>query len=434
MDAYNIKLLDVDIVAREFEEHRRLEQQAKEREARASRIQAPRNAYLREDLSAKNLSLDPERQNGLPTWQEKEIQRRPRKKRVWIALVIIAIAAVIAGTAGGIGGDSSSGDQRAEEQQSVGLLHSSRLAALNYTDEAGHENHQVYFQASGLDIYQANWNSTALKWQTSRVTGADCDVKNSTPIAANVYWDSSDEMGFHVYYLDSKNVIQRRWSSLKDGVWHGEQNGTVVTAANSDLASQGSICYRCMQDDMVIFQNDTGSLQMRTVVNGTWTTPEQSVVASNVTQGSGFAIVPQFSIDPLTFLVFYHDSEKQTLEGTLWNGTAWNAWLFDSNLWPPVSMAAFAVGWDRSSRRASKLQVLATDSEGLLAFTGWNRTNGWTVPTTNEKFLEYMMVATNEAGRFYGVTRPDEEHEEIHLTEWAYDYDGTYEWIGNVGF
>ncbi|KAK7613330.1 hypothetical protein BKA81DRAFT_231578 [Phyllosticta paracitricarpa] len=429
MDDYDIKLLDVDIVAREFEEHRRLEQHSAENTPHVSHVQAPRNAYFREDVPAADPSLDPEsRRSSLPSWQEKGVKRKPRRKRVGILLVIIALAG-IAGIAGGLGGYYSKNRQY---QQSISLLQSSRLSALNFTDASGHENHQVYYQSNGLDIFQASWNTTTLEWQTSKVTGADCDVKNNTPIAANVYWDSNDEMGFHVYYLDSENMIQRRWSSLRDGVWYGEQNGTVVAAASSDLASQGSTCYRCLQDDLVIFQDDTGKLQMSSVVNGTWKTPEKSIVASNVSEGTGFAVVPQFSVHPATFAVFYHDSKKRTLEGTLWNGTAWNPWLFDSSLWPPVSMAAFAFGWDKAQKRASKLQILATNSEGLLAFTSWNTTNGWTVPTTNAKFLEYTMVATNEAGRFYGITRPDDEHEAVHLTQWAYDNDGNYEWIGNV--
>ncbi|KAK7542692.1 uncharacterized protein J3D65DRAFT_225468 [Phyllosticta citribraziliensis] len=429
MDGYDIKLLDVDIVAREFEEHRRLEQQIADKTRHASYVQAPRNTHFREDVPVADPSPDLEsRRSSLPSWQEKNVQRRPRRKRVGILLLIIALAG-IAGIAGGFGGYYS---KNQKYQQSISLLQSSRLSALNFTDVSGHENHLVYYQANGLDIFQAMWNSTTLEWQTSRVTGADCDVKNNTPIAANVYWKSNDEMGFHVYYLDSQNVIQRRWSSLEDGVWYGAQNGTVVAAASSDLASQGSTCYKCLQDDMIIFQDDAGNLQMSSVVNGTWNTPEKSVVASNVSQGTGFAVVPQFSINPTTFAVFYHDSKKQTLEGTLWNGTTWNPWLFDSNLWPPMSMAAFAFGWDKSQKRASKLQILATNSEGLLAFTNWNTTSGWTVPTTNAKFLEYTTVATNEAGRFYGITRPDNEHEVVHLTQWAYDDDGNYEWIGNV--
>lgn len=79
------------------------------------------------------------------------------------------------------------------------LLSKSMLASLNYTDSNDVAHYRVYFQVSTKAIYQSAWNSSVQTWTVSPVTTSDklvdsstnLDVKEQTPIAADVYWHSA---------------------------------------------------------------------------------------------------------------------------------------------------------------------------------------------------------------------------------------------------
>jgi hypothetical protein len=66
----------------------------------------------------------------------------------------------------------------------------SKLATINYTGANKIDHYRVYYQISTKDIHQLAWNSSGRTWAALPVT-TDLDVKEQTPISANIYWHSA---------------------------------------------------------------------------------------------------------------------------------------------------------------------------------------------------------------------------------------------------
>lgn len=90
----------------------------------------------------------------------------------------------------GSGGSSGSDDSSSNSTSSVGILATSNIGSLNFTDQYGFENHMVFYQRSDKVLMQSSWNSSGTTWQ-SAVANKNTDIKEGTPISNSLFWHSN---------------------------------------------------------------------------------------------------------------------------------------------------------------------------------------------------------------------------------------------------
>ncbi|KAF2135349.1 uncharacterized protein K452DRAFT_29432 [Aplosporella prunicola CBS 121167] len=131
-----------------------------------------------------------------------------RKRTFWIALVVALLVIIGVAVGAGVGAtrnkdsdDSSSSSGASSSNSSTrGIISTSRLAAANYTDAAGVEHSQLYYQDVSLDIWMADWSEKNNNWTLGKLqpndNTSDITPRNGTPIAAYNFWYSEEVRPF----------------------------------------------------------------------------------------------------------------------------------------------------------------------------------------------------------------------------------------------
>lgn len=142
-----------------------------------------------------------------------------RERVFWIVFavvitLVVVVGAVVGGIVGGLQASKTTssplGTPTPSSNSSLPLANNSapaptvlvsksKLASLNCTDLNDVAHYRVYFQVSTKAIYQSAWNSSVQTWAVSPVTTSDkfvdsntnLDIKEQTPIAADVHWHSA---------------------------------------------------------------------------------------------------------------------------------------------------------------------------------------------------------------------------------------------------
>lgn len=192
------------------------------------------------------------------------------------------------------------------------LLDHSGLAALNWTDPSGTDRSAVFYQDDSNSVMVALRDSISNEWTQSNVTAAimnntgasRLDVLSGTPLAA-----VTNRYQVSLYYLTTANNVAEIWASdIVGEVWFA---GALQTSLSPLAALNGShlsafwqICNNCSNSLYVVFQEDSGQLQMANLTNGVWSFAGPD--ASSSLNGTGLAIRPftedggagEFGTDP----------------------------------------------------------------------------------------------------------------------------------------
>ncbi|KAH7042223.1 hypothetical protein B0J12DRAFT_674216, partial [Macrophomina phaseolina] len=349
-------------------------------------------------------------------------------RRKTFRIVLVTVIVVIIGAAvGGVGGvlsskssDSDSSNNGADSRPSSGndgdnsarnttILEDSSLASVNYTDEYGYANYLVFYQLRNTSIYQSAWNSSNQEWIVSQVSNSSYEIKENTPLAANVYWFSDKRRDLHLYYLDPNNVING-FTSGNASVWVASGVSGRYTASNSSrLACIGKECADCYDANYIIYQDSNDALQW--LSNGVlgWSQEQFPKGTPNVVEGSGMALGPVYgSMSSTKWVVLYVNSGGSLLR-MVYNGTAWANETLPTSIPNSAAIAAFSVGYNGTDD--FELQVLTTrsrSSSGGVSYTSTTDSGlevNWS--TGNTASLGNVMnssgLAANQAGRVYGL-------------------------------
>ncbi|KAF2144501.1 uncharacterized protein K452DRAFT_284824 [Aplosporella prunicola CBS 121167] len=378
-----------------------------------------------------------------------------RRRTFFIVLGVVALI-VVAAIGGGVGGalgngkssssssesanadvsdpgSSSAGGDDGDDGNSTGsasLLASSRLAALNYTDEYNHTNYLVYFQANTSRLYQTAWNSSTADWTVRPVTGATDDVETGTPLSASIFWHRENYRDLRLYYLNRTHHIHGIISS--DGGAHWKASGIVgqfEARASSRLASYGRECAACLTQNMLVYEDPAGALRVASPENGAWTAVPVDLPADvQLVNGTDMALAPVYTDEATKRVVLFVNGGK--LVRLAWDGKSWSSETTPHTLAANASFAALSTGQNSSNSGGGTASTLSfsvfitstneSDSDSanntpitLLtnAYTSTTNNSAWhagPVPALRAVHADTALAA-NQAGRAYAVAVADDE-------------------------
>lgn len=201
------------------------------------------------------------------------------------------------------------------------LLDNSGLAAVNWTDSSGTDRSAVFYQDGSNSVMVALRDSISNEWTQSNVTAAimnntgasRLDVLSGTPLAA-----VTNRYQVSLYYLTTTNSVAEIWASdIVGEVWYA---GALQTSLSPLAALNGShlsafwqICTNCSNSLYVVFQEDSGQLQMANLTNNVWASA--ALDESSSINGTGLAICPftedegagKFGTDPGSLRMYSFD-------------------------------------------------------------------------------------------------------------------------------
>ncbi|KAN0095593.1 hypothetical protein V8E51_016304 [Hyaloscypha variabilis] len=279
---------------------------------------------------------------------------------VCVAVSLVGLAMIIAGAVTGVLKNprhhSPSTIPQADPKQQ-GPLSGSKLAALNWTDEANIERRAVFYQLNGaLFLSQTQSSSQNASWTHLNISdqfvtdeGAlALNAREGTPLAVaatpwpagvGAPWDASLAFAVTLFYFDDiNNQIRLLWSGAGNlSVWQegGDWNEVAISSVpeTSQLAAVGYYCASGCQNSMcVAFQGDDATVQSScSHAFGEFSTPTSVTTASpnsslalipfaanygfNVTYDSELAVFFVNNIDVNT-VVFNHGNDGA------WDGTS----------------------------------------------------------------------------------------------------------------
>jgi hypothetical protein len=196
-----------------------------------------------------------------------------------------------------------------------GPLSGSKLAALNWTDEANIERRAVFYQLDGaLFLSQTQSSSQNASWTHLNISdqfvtdeGAlALNAREGTPLAVaatpwpagvGAPWDASLAFAVTLFYFDDiNNQIRLLWSGAGNlSVWQegGDWNEVAISSVpeTSQLAAVGYYCASGCQNSMcVAFQGDDATVQSScSHAFGEFSTPTSVTTAS---PNSSLALIP----------------------------------------------------------------------------------------------------------------------------------------------
>lgn len=226
------------------------------------------------------------------------------KQLSWVAtgllgFILMLLATVLAITLSMDKGKSAQGTA-AGVVNGDGLLNTSSLAAINWTDSTGLDRSMVFYQSSGNSILVSIRDSASNEWAQTNITEAvmkstgakRLDVLHNTPLAAVTNsWQVS------LYYLTTSNSISEIWSSdVAGGVWYAGSLATdlgPVAGNGSRLAAYWQGCTNCTNSLLVLHQQTDGNLMLANFTNNSWElSGPLTSSASQVVNETGLAIRP----------------------------------------------------------------------------------------------------------------------------------------------
>lgn len=179
-----------------------------------------------------------------------------------------------------------------------GLLGNSGLAAVNWTDSTGTDRSAVFYQDASNSVMVSLRDSVSNEWTQSNVTAAimnntgasRLDVLSGTPFAA-----VTNRYQVSLYYLTTANNVAEIWASdIVGGVWFAgalQTSLSPLAALNgSHLSAHWQICNNCSNSLYMLFQDNSGELQMANLTNNAWSFV--SLNATSSTNGTGLAVRP----------------------------------------------------------------------------------------------------------------------------------------------
>lgn len=206
------------------------------------------------------------------------------KTAFWIG-VLVAVLIVAGAIAGGVAGSLKSIHH--SNQVTIPTyepLSGSKLAALNWTDEASLERRAVFYQVDGaLFVSQAQgqnktWTQLNISAQFVQYEGKlGLNPRNGTPLATaatpwqagkNAPWDGVTFFSITLFYFDQANQVRQLWTSVGDlSKWQQGGNFTEVAttanpSTNSQIAATGYYCGTgCLNTMCIAFQAEDNSIQ-----------------------------------------------------------------------------------------------------------------------------------------------------------------------------
>lgn len=217
-----------------------------------------------------------------------------------LGFILILLATVLAITLSMHNGKSTGRTVSLGAGEASGLLNSSRLAALNWTDTTGLDRSLVFYQDSGNSIMVSIRDSVSNEWAATNITQAvlnstgakRLDVLAGTPLAAVTnLWQVS------LYYLTTHNYISEIWcSDVASGAWYAGSLAADLnpqTMNGSRLSAYWQLCTNCTNSLVVLHQQTDGNLMLANFTNTNWelSGPITSSASDAVNQ-TGLAIRP----------------------------------------------------------------------------------------------------------------------------------------------
>lgn len=159
----------------------------------------------------------------------------------------------------------------------MGILSSSRLGAMNWTDTLGTSRTAVFYQDSYNAIMVSIMDSVSNEWTQSNVTqsvmnstgASKVDVMTGTPFAA-----VTNRYQISLYYFTSANDVAEAYSSdIVSGTWQaGSLESSLSTQAllGSSLTAYWQVCTNCTGSLCVSYQDTTGRVQLANLTNNAW--------------------------------------------------------------------------------------------------------------------------------------------------------------------
>lgn len=242
-----------------------------------------------------------------------------------LGFILVLLATVLAITLSMQMGGSHSDSTSSTSSDVKGILTSSKLAAVNWTDSTGLDRSAVFYQdhynsilVSLRDAVSNEWSVTNVSAAVMNSTGAKkLDILPGTPLTAvtNTYQVS-------LYYLTTQNDVSEIWASdIVGGVWYAGSLASSLgpRALNgSKLSSFWEICQNCTYTLNVVFQETDGNLRIANFTDNVWAlTDPITTSASDTVNGTSMSIRPftennatgEFGTAPNAWRVYNFDSK-----------------------------------------------------------------------------------------------------------------------------
>ncbi|KAF2141132.1 uncharacterized protein K452DRAFT_299171 [Aplosporella prunicola CBS 121167] len=359
-----------------------------------------------------------------------------RKRFFWI-LVVAAILVIIGVAVGaGVGatrgkssasssnnGNSTSNGGNGTAPYRRGFVSTSYLGAANYTDSAGIEHSQLYYQDNSLQIWYSDWNSSTDKWSFYEVvpeTGEDMSPKNGTPIAASNYWRSDNDSDFRCIFVDTDNFIRflylprRRitddWSVVEfmDRSMSVSDNSSIVEYVPQCNATTG-----CNSADFTAYWSQADSLMVNYPFgNGESGANTGKLQVANISPDTGSAMAvttiqrtPKSSVKYPRVAIYFSSFGYLTEIYGGYNISWTSSDLRDQRI--PVDDGAQLAAISQYAEDHTNLHVLMTKTDGGVRMAYYDG-QSWKQEDNvagMEDVLPLAPIAGNQLGRIYAIEK-----------------------------
>lgn len=213
-----------------------------------------------------------------------------------LVFVLVLLATVLGVTLTMKSQRSNSGSHASTD--TLTILNTTQLAAVNWTDTTGVARSALFYQESDSSILVSLRDSVSNEWYYSNVTqavlnttGADIlDIRPGSPLAAvtNSYQVS-------LYYLTNDNFVSEIWASdIVGEVWYAGELGTRLAPQameGSKISAYWQICENCTNSLFLTYQEPAGGIQLCNLTNNTWSF-SGTIGTELSANGTGLAIRP----------------------------------------------------------------------------------------------------------------------------------------------
>ncbi|KAJ6440045.1 glutathione-dependent formaldehyde-activating enzyme [Purpureocillium lavendulum] len=388
-----------------------------------------------------------------------------RRPIFWAVLVIVMVAVVAAAVGGGVGGSlanrhSAGSDTASDDSSSNGgnlsrtsLLPGTSLAAVNFTDQYGHDNLLVFYQLRSLALAQSAFNSSTGKWSASIVNSKTNEIKNGTALSASIYWRSKESRDTRVYYTGPDDKIygqvvggqglaatQASWSPLA-GV-----SGNFAIAPNSRLVSSGRENADAYEGDFLMYQDTSGVIRVQRRQNsnegdgsksGQWSSSNVPFSLGRAANSSGMALTPIYNAGPRALNLFFGNetdgrAEQTLTHASLMHNTVWRGASLPAGLDKGTAIAAFSWGYNSTETGAKKPRKEGGNRRRVEARAGADGVYGGEVVVQGDvagikkNGSAPRTIAVSQAGRVYGVV-DSSDGDGAEIVEWRWKSGSEYE-------
>ncbi|KAF6811294.1 hypothetical protein CPLU01_15144 [Colletotrichum plurivorum] len=334
----------------------------------------------------------------------------------------------------GSGGSSDSGDSNSNSTSAIGILNTSNIGSLNFTDQYGFENHMVFYQRSDKVLMQSSWNSSGTTWQ-SAVANKNSDIKEGTPISNSLFYHSNTTRDIRIYYLNDKNQVMGQVNGNPIYGFSWDKSGvseTYTADASSQMLSNGIYTKDSYLSNLVFYQDTAGTITVlrRTGGNTDWVATGITTNFDKPAMGTGLSLIPIYTTDLVKKMKLFYASDAGSLISLeLMNNNDWSNETLPTTVEKTASITAFSSGYNNTDLT---IHVLATQSKGPPVLTSWSG-GEW----KNEGVVESMSgddrpikIAANLGGRVYGIVERNES--KVEIVEWEWMGGTTYNKLGVV--